>query len=160
MVSVSRVELRPVTSANWRACAALEVTHDQARYVAPITYYLCLCAYGDIWRPLAIVRDETVVGFCMWGIDDEDGSAWVGGLLVDVSQQRTGVARTAVRTLIDRFAGQPGCPGLALSYAPDNKAARTLYRSLGFVETGETVDDEAEVVARRPFGAPTCPGSG
>ena len=145
------VELRPVTSANWRACAALGVGEDQARYVAPVTYYLCLCTYGDTWQPLAIVRDDTIVGFCMWGIDDDDGSAWVGGLLVATSWQRTGIARAALEVLMDRFADRPGCPGMALSYAPDNEAARALYRSLGFEETGETVDDGAEVVARRPF---------
>jgi diamine N-acetyltransferase len=38
---------------------------------------------------------------------------------------------------------------MALSYAPDNAVARTLYRSLGFIETGEADGDE--VVARRPF---------
>lgn len=151
---MSRVELRSVTSANWRACAALSVREDQARYVAPVTYYLCLCTYGDVWRPLAILRDETVVGFCMWGIDDEDDSAWIGGLLVQPSQQRTGIARAVVAMLIDRFAGRPGCPGMALSYAPGNEAARGLYRSLGFVETGEIVDDPAELVARRPFASP------
>jgi len=84
----------------------------------------------------------------MWGIDD-DGSVWIGGLIVESSHQRTGIARAAVKTLMDRFAGQRGCPGMALSYAPDNEAARALYRSLGFTETGETMDDE--VVARRPF---------
>jgi diamine N-acetyltransferase len=148
---MSRIELHPVTKANWRACAALNVRTDQARFVSPVTYYLCLCAYGDTWQPLAVVRDGTVVGFCMYGIDD-DGSAWIGGLLIDQSQQRTGAARAAVGALIDRFAGSPGCPGMALSYAPDNTAARTLYNSLGFIETGETEGDE--VVARRPFAHP------
>ena len=148
---MSSIELQPVTPANWRACAALSVTADQARFVAPATYYLCLCAYGDVWQPMAVLRDGVVVGFCMSGIDDDDGSAWIGGLLIDQSHQRTGVARATVSALIDRFAGEPGCPGMALSYAPDNAAARALYRSLGFVETGETVDDGAEVVARLPF---------
>ncbi len=150
---MSRIELRPVTSENWQACAALSVRADQARFVAPITYYLCLCAYGETWQPMAIVRDGTIVGFCMWGIDD-DGSAWIGGLVIDQSQQRTGVARAAVSALTDRFVGEPGCPGMALSYAPDNEAARALYRCVGFVETGETDDDGAEVVARRPFTRP------
>jgi diamine N-acetyltransferase len=150
---MSRIELRPVTSENWQACAALSVRADQARFVAPITYYLCLCAYGDTWQPMAVVRDGTIVGFCMWGIDD-DGSAWIGGLVIDQSQQRTGVARAAISALIDRFVGEPGCPGMALSYAPDNEAACALYRSVGFVETGETADDGAEVVARRPLTRP------
>jgi len=93
---MSRIDLHPVTSANWRACAALSVRTDQARFVAPVTYYLCLCAYGDTWQPMAVVRDGMVVGFCMYGIDD-DGSAWIGGLIIDQSQQRTGAARRGQR---------------------------------------------------------------
>jgi diamine N-acetyltransferase len=151
MACMSRVELHPVTPANWEACAGLRAGGDQARFVAPVTYYLCLCVYGETWQPLAVVRDDAIVGFCMWAIDD-DGSAWVGGLLVEQSQQRTGIGRAAVSALIERFAGESGRPGMALSYSPDNAAARSLYRSLGFVETGETVDDGAEVVARRSFG--------
>ena len=149
------ITLEPVTADNWRACAALTVHPAQRDYVNAVTHYLCLCHYGDVWHPLAAVRDGEVVGFCMWGIDD-DGSAWIGGLLVDQSQQRTGVARAAVNALVDRFGGEPGCPGMALSYAPDNQAARALYRSLGFVETGEADDDGVEVVARRPFARPGC----
>ncbi len=44
--------------------------------------------------------------------------------------------------------GQPGCTGIALSVSPDNAAARALYASLGFVETGEVEDDGAELVLR------------
>jgi RimJ/RimL family protein N-acetyltransferase len=43
-------------------------------------------------------------------------------------------------------AAEPDCPNVALSYVPENKAARALYASLGFVETGELEDDE--IVAR------------
>ena len=41
-----------------------------------------------------------------------------------------------------------GTAGFALSYEAENVTAAGLYTSLGFVPTGERVDDE--VVARRP----------
>ncbi len=145
---MSEVQLEPVTAANWRRCAGLTVRPDQKRFVAEVTYYLCLCFYGSTWQPLEITRDGTVVGFCMWGIDDDD-SRWIGGLVVDVTVQRTGVARAALTALIRRFEADPACPAIALSYTPDNTAAKDLYASLGFGETGETVDDGDEVVARR-----------
>jgi len=147
---LTEVRLEPVTEDNWRECAALAVRPDQADHVAPVTYYLCLCTFGSTWQPLAIVRGDTVVGFCMWAVDD-DGSRWVGGLVVDAAVQRSGVARSALTALIARFEAEPGCTGVALSYSPDNVAARRLYAALGFVETGETEDDGAEVVARRPL---------
>jgi diamine N-acetyltransferase len=143
-----RVALEPVTEANWRACAELTVRPEQADFVAPVTYYLCMCAYGTTWHPLAVVRDGTVVGFCIWGVDD-DGSRWIGGLVIDAGVQRSGIGRAAVTALIERFEAEPACTGVALSYSPDNTAARDLYASLGFSETGETEDDGAEVVARR-----------
>ena len=142
------VWLEPVTEESWRNCAALSVRPDQADYVATVTYYLCLCAYGTTWQPMAIRRGDRVVGFCMWGVDD-DASRWIGGLVVDAAVQRTGVGRAALVALIERLEADPACTGVALSYPPANVVARRLYASLGFVETGETEDDGAEVVARR-----------
>ena len=155
------ISLEPVTADNWRECAALTVRPDQQRFVSPVTYYLCLCHYGAVWHPLAIVqvpdpaaqrqrhpeysRDGRVAGFVMWGVD-EDGSHWIGGLVVDAAHQGQGIGHATVRRLRDRLIAQPGCPNVALSYQPDNTGARRLYRTLGFHETGET--EGTELVAR------------
>jgi diamine N-acetyltransferase len=146
------VELGPVTTHNWRALAALEVRPEQSDFVADVTHYLCMCAYGDVWNPLAIVVDGQVAGFCMWAVDD-DRSRWIGGVVVDAARQRQGIGRSAITALRDRLAAEPGTPNVALSYSPRNAAARTLYRDLGFVETGEWAEDE--VVAR--WTPPTSP---
>jgi diamine N-acetyltransferase len=139
------ISLEPVTPDNWRDCAALTVHPDQERFVAEVTYYLCMCHYGDTWNPLAVVRGGTVVGFVIWGVDD-DGSRWIGGLVVDARHQRRGIGRETVRQLRERLIAEPGTPNVALSYQPASTAARDLYLSMGFAETGETEDDE--VVAR------------
>lgn len=144
-MTTSEISLVPVDAGNWRSCAALTVHPDQERFVSAVTYYLCLCNYGTVWQPLAVRRGDETVGFVMWGVDD-DGSRWIGGLVVDAARQRTGVGRAVVRALQERFAAEPDCPNVALSYAQDNAGARALYASLGFRETGETEDDE--VVAR------------
>ena len=139
------ISLEPVTADNWRACAALKVHPSQQGFVNDVTYYLCLCTYGGVWQPLAVRRDGEVVGFVMWGVDD-DRSRWIGGLVVDAAYQRQGIGRAAVLALRERLIAEPDCPEVALSYAPDNTAARRLYRALGFHETGETED--TELVAR------------
>ena len=143
------VTLRPVDAGSWRAVAALTVAPGQERFVAAPTYYLALCAYGDVWRPMSVHdADGSVVGFLMWGIDDADGSCWLGGVLVDVAHQGRGVGRAAVVEALRTLATRAGPAGFALSYQPENRVAKDLYASLGFVETGEV--DEDEVVARRP----------
>ena len=139
-----RVHVRPVDSDNWRAVCALEVTVEQRAFVAEPSYYLALCCY-DTWNPLAVYLEDAVIGFMMWGIDD-DGSCWLGGILIDRARQRRGYGRETVQEAIAVLSEQNGAPEFALSYQPVNAAARELYASMGFVETGETEGDE--VVAR------------
>jgi diamine N-acetyltransferase len=139
------VQLVPVDAANWRSVAAVAPRPDQKVFVAATTYYLCLAHYDGVWKPLAVVRDGTVVGHMMWAVDEEDGSTWLGGVVIDSAAQNQGVGRAAVLSFIDRFSSD-GRSNLALSYAPDNTIAKHLYSDLGFVETGEMAEDE--IVAR------------
>lgn len=146
------VTLTPVDAATWRGVAALTVTAEQDPFVEAPLHYLALCAYGDVWNALAATIEGEVVGFLMWGLDD-DGSVWLGGILVDAGRQGQGIGRAMVRAALDRLAPQAGPAGYALSFEPANTRAAGLYRSLGFVETGEVEDDE--VVARLTPDRPT-----
>ena len=138
------VVLAPATSANWRDIAQVRVADAQHDWVADTTYYLCLSAYDGLWRSCGIEDDEGVtVGHVMWAVDPDDGSHWIGGLVVDEARQREGHGRAAVAALLEQW----GSREAALSVSPDNEAALGLYRSLGFVETGEVEDDE--IVLRR-----------
>ena len=145
------VTLRPVDRDTWRDVARLTVTPDQQRFVAAPTYYLAMCAYGDVWHPMSVHdASGSVVGFLMWGIDDADGSCWLGGILVDAGQQRRGLGRAAVIQTLSLLRTETGHTSFALSYRPDNVVARQLYASLGFVETGE--EEDGELVARLSLG--------
>ena len=139
------VRLTEVDATNWSVLAEVEPRQDQRDFVAPITRYLCLAHYGGEWHPLAIEVDSTIVGHVMWAVDEDDGSTWLGGLVIDAAHQGRGVGRATVAAFLDRFI-ENGQTNVALSYSPENTAARALYLSIGFVETGEMEDDE--IVAR------------
>lgn len=142
------VELESVGLRLRDACVALEVTEEQRRFVSPVSDYLALCERpGSPWKPFAVLCKGEVVGFVMHGVDPADDSAWIGGLVVDRAHQRCGIGRAVVDLLVGR-ASDRGRPS-ALSYDASNTAAKALYDHAGFVETGETEDDE--IVARRPF---------
>lgn len=148
MAGAVPVEVVPATDDLRGACVALEVEPDQRRFVSPVVDYLALCERpGSPWRPFAVLRGDRVVGFVMHGIDPDDDSAWIGGLVIDRTHQREGIGRTVVDLLVARAAEQ-GRPS-ALSYDPANAGARALYALAGFIETGETEGDE--IVARRPL---------
>ena len=136
------VTVRPVDDDNWRAVADVAPRDDQRGWVPALAArYLVLTMRSDVWTSLAVYADETVVGHVMWGVDD-DGSRWIGGLVVDADEQDRGVARAAVRTLADWLASQDGGYPVRLSYHPDNTPAARLYTSLGFTPTGAMEDDE------------------
>lgn len=145
-MAVDRVRLVDVDADNWRAVVAVEVTPAQAAFVMPVANYLCLCHYGGVWHPCAIVADEVVAGHVMWGYDADEGATWLGGFVIDESRQREGIGRAAVHAFIDEFTSDDGSVHVALSYEPSNEIARALYLDIGFEETGETVEDE--IVAR------------
>ena len=151
---MSMTTLAPVTADNWRDVAGVRVAEHQQRWVADVTYYLCLSGYGGLWRSCVVLDDEgTTVGHVMWAVDPDDGSHWIGGLVIDTAHQGRGLGRATVESLMGMWEEQePSLSGspyqeAALSVAPDNKTALRLYHSLGFVETGELSDDE--LVLRR-----------
>lgn len=143
--SPPNIRLTEINGNNWRDVASVTPKPSQTQFVLPVTHYLCLCHYGDDWHPLAIEANGTIVGHVMWGIDPEEESVWLGGLVIDAKAQGRGVGRAAVLALIDRFTDD-GRVHVALSYSPDNEIARKLYADIGFEETGEMDDDE--VIAR------------
>ncbi|MEU7770185.1 GNAT family N-acetyltransferase [Micromonospora taraxaci] len=144
-----RVTLRPVDDDNWRAVADVAPHDAQRRFVAALgARYLLLSTRSEVWNSLAVYADETVVGHVMWGVDD-DGSHWIGGMLIDAAEQNRGVGRATVRTLADWLSTREGNPPVRLSYHPDNTPAAALYESLGFHPTG-AVDDEELITELRP----------
>ena len=144
------LRLVDVDAGNWREVAAITPRPHQQRWVEPTLHYLSLCHYGGVWKPLAALVDDQVVGFAMWAYDEDEANYWIGGVVLDPERQGQGVGRALVTALMQRLAALPDCHELALSIAEDNTVARGLYRSLGFVETDERIDDEMVARLRLP----------
>ncbi|MDX2764514.1 GNAT family N-acetyltransferase, partial [Streptomyces europaeiscabiei] len=85
-----RIALHDVDDENWRAVADVAPLDGQRRYVPALAArYLLLSLREGMWNSLAVRADDTVVGHVMWG-RDEDGSYWVGGMLIDGGEQGKG----------------------------------------------------------------------
>ncbi len=146
------ISLRSVDHDNWRMVADLAPRDDQRDFVAALgARYLLLSTVEDDWTSVAVYADDTVAGHAMWAVDD-DGSYWIGGVLIDAAEQGRGVGRAAMMTLIRWLFEQPTCRVVRLSYDERNAAAARLYSSLGFGATGAVEDGEAVVeLAVPPF---------
>ncbi|MFI2434388.1 GNAT family N-acetyltransferase [Streptomyces sp. NPDC018693] len=140
-----RVALREVDDDNWRAVADVAPRDDQRRFAPALAArYLLLSMREGVWHSLAVYADDSVVGHVMWGRDD-DGSHWIGGMLIDAAEQGRGLGRAAARTLMGWLADRADCQVLRLSYHPDNTVAGELYASLGFRTTSAVEADEVVV---------------
>ncbi|MEU2821558.1 MULTISPECIES: GNAT family N-acetyltransferase [unclassified Streptomyces] len=140
-----QVTLHEVDADNWRAVADCAPRDDQRDWVPALAArYLVLTAREDTWHSRAVLAGDEVTGHIMWG-RDEDGSYWIGGMLIDAAHQGRGIGAAAVRTLTTWLTTRENCRAVRLSYAPANQAAAHLYTALGFRPTG--VEEDGEVVA-------------
>jgi diamine N-acetyltransferase len=134
--------LTDVTAANWRDVADLAPRDDQRDFVPALAArYLLLGLHEGVWHCLGAFEGDTAVAHVMWAID-EDGTRWIGGLLVDAHHQGRGVGRRVVELLVELLRADPACGRIRISHHPDNEASRALFASLGFASTGEIEDDE------------------
>ncbi|PWI10863.1 GNAT family N-acetyltransferase [Streptomyces sp. NWU339] len=137
------VVLEEITDENWRDVADVTPADDQRRFVAALgARYLLLSLRDGTWNSLAVRAGGEVVGHVMWAYDEEDGTHWIGGMVVDAAEQGKGVGRATMRVLVRRLAALPSCREIRLSYHPENTPAARLYASLGFTPTGEFEDEE------------------
>ncbi len=149
------VELRPVTKSNFEAVISLEVSDEQQHYVASNLYSLAESKIFPECIPLAIYESNRLVGFLMYAFNLQDESYWVCRLMIDRYFQDHGYGKHAMQAVIKEIRKRPSCTNLKLSIEPGNQAAEHLYRSLGFVKTGELVDGEEVMCLQFEQDSPT-----
>lgn len=140
------VELRKLTHDNFEQCINLTVTDEQAGFVKSNLFSLAQAHVDSEVTPLAIYADGTMVGFLMYGVDDEDGRYWLLRLMIDKYHQGKGYATDALQMLIERLRTQFSCPALYLSFSDDNERAKQLFPRLGWERTEEWTNNEAVYV--------------
>ena len=144
-----RITLGEITDDNWRDVADVAPGDDQRHFVFALAgRYLLMSSREDDWHSLAVMVDGFVKGHMMWALDPDDGTHWIGGMIVDHTEQGQGVGRAAVHACIAMLSGLPGAHEIRLAYHSDNVGAAALYQSLGFRPTGEY--DGEEIVAALP----------
>ena len=143
------VEFRPIDAANRDEVEALRVAAGQERFVSDVPTSLAEAAEhrGARARSWAIYDGETPVGFLMVA-EDVDGPPYhpnhLWKLLIDGRHQRRGYGSAAVAFVLERMRTR-GAGSLTVSAAEGEGSPIPFYERLGFVRTGEMLDDEVEL---------------
>ena len=147
------ITLQPITKDNWRAVYQLTKTlsDEQRSFVADNGYSMLEALYDpdQLTEPRAVYADETLVGFVMTYNDREYEEHWIDRLMIAGEYQGKGYGRAALKLVVDQFREATIHDGLFISFKPENHTARSLYESLGFVDTG--VVQDGELVYRLPL---------
>jgi diamine N-acetyltransferase len=138
----SVVTLRPVTAENVYDILRLAVTKEQEQFVADNARSLAEAAYNPFAWPRAIYAGDTPVGFVMLYDDPHTPEYFLWRLMIDHRFQRLGFAREALEQVVDYVAGRPNATVLGVSYVPGAGSPQPFYAAIGFVDTGEVIDDE------------------
>ena len=144
-----KVALKEIDRENFMRCVKLEVHEDQKGFVAANVFSIAQSKVEPAFKVQAVYDGEEMVGFCMYGWDEEEGCHCLARLMVDKNQQGKGYGRAATEAVIERLRAEPGCRQIVLSVNPSNTNAQALYESLGFVKTGEVA--HGELVMRLRF---------
>lgn len=157
------IQLTPVNWDNIDEILALSVSREQKNFVASNAVSLAE-AYaarnsGYPAQPFGISSDGKLVGFVMFGRRNRTSGFPEGRradilehvisrFLIDRRYQRQGLGRAALAVCLDYLRRESGGrPARCwLSYTPENSAAKGLYASFGFRETGELCGEELVAV--------------
>lgn len=150
------LELRPVTLENWNSLIKLKVREDQKNFVASNLYSIAEAQFGfddeGHWRlfPFGLYVEDEPVGFAMTGLNYAHShfQGLILRLMVDEKYQGKGYGRAAMKSMLEMFQTDKNISSVCITYEPENEAARKLYASLGFEETGELMENEVVALLR------------
>lgn len=146
------LHLKTITKDNWIKTISLKVREDQVKFVASNAVSLAQLNFLENFHAKGIYYGEEMIGFTLYGLDEDDHEYWIYRMMIDQKHQGKGYGKEAVRLVIEdiRAMKEPHHQTITLSYEPDNEHAKRIYEKMGFQEIDGLVI-EGEQVARYAY---------
>lgn len=146
------LHLKTITKDNWIEAISLKVREDQRNFVATNAVSLAQLNFLENFHARGIYNGEEMVGFALYGIDEDDHEYWIYRMMIDERHQGKGYGKEAVTLVIEdiKRMKEDRHKTITLSYEPSNVHAKRVYEKMGFKEVdGLIIGDEQ--VARYTF---------
>lgn len=136
--------LREITKSNWLTAARLKLTEEQKKFIAPNWYSMLQALHSDgALYDRGIYLGDEMIGYALMGQDLDDKQHYIDRFMIALDYQGKGYGRAALQLVIDEMKARYNNPdAIFITFEPDNTIARSLYESMGFADTGQTVDGE------------------
>lgn len=152
---MSDLKIEELSASNIVAANTLSLRPGQEAFVAPVSHSIAE-AYvrQDTAWPRVVVKDDTVVGFCMANFDDEaDSELYRSAILrmnVEADFQRQGIGAFIVQAVVDE-ARNRGFDHVTAVWEEGDLGPGKFFRAMGFEIVGET--EYGEIMGRRSVDA-------
>lgn len=146
------LHLKTITKDNWVKAISLRVREDQVKFVASNAVSLAQLNFLDNFHAKGIYQEEEMIGFTLYGIDEDDHEYWIYRMMIDQKHQGKGYGKEAIQLVIDDIRNmKEDChQTITLSYEPTNEHAKRVYEKIGFQEIDGLII-EGEQVSRFTF---------
>lgn len=135
------IRLADVTKDNWQACAGLRIHPDQSHFVRDNLYSIAEAQfYPAVFIRAVYTEQGAMVGFVMYGQDDETEKWWVFRLMIDQNHQGRGYGRQTLQEIMRIITETHEPDEIWTSFHVDNAPSRNLFASFGFIEAGRKGD--------------------
>ncbi len=141
------VLLQPVTPDNVRQVCDLRVASSQERFVSSAAVSLAEAyVHSQAWCRAVYALEDGLVGFVMLHDTQDQPGYMLWRLLIDERYQGRGHGREAVVHVVDYVKTRPGAVVLKVGARQGEGSPRPFYESLGFVQTGDVIDGDEDVL--------------
>jgi len=146
------LHLKTITKDNWVDAISLRVREDQVKFVASNAVSLAQLNFLENFHAKGIYHDDKMIGFSLYGMDEDDHEYWIYRMMIDQNHQGKGYGKEAVKLVIDdiRNKKEDRHKTITLSYEPTNEHAKRVYEKMGFQEIDGLIIG-GEQVARFTF---------
>ena len=141
-------ELRAITEDNFLDAFNLRLAPGQEDFVShPVRSLAQAYVYRDQCQPFGIYAEGKMVGYVMVIYDRDVPEYDIWHMMIDEAEQGHGYGREALELVLQYIRTRPfgDSDRVALTCNKRNTAARRLYESKGFSETGNEDGDETEL---------------
>ncbi len=111
-------------------------------FVASNALSIVQSVYEDGWVIKAIEHEGELIGFTMFGWNEEEEFYELCRIMIDFHFQNKGYGTQAIKMILDEMKSRFGCREVYLSTDPENAVGKHVYEKVGFKSENRMVDDE------------------
>lgn len=138
----SMVDFKQITRENFWDCVSLAVSKDQNDFVTNNAVSVAQAKVQPECIPLAIYDDETMVGFLMYCIDEDDSEYWIYRMMIDEKYQSKGYGKKSLEKLLEIIKSDASRNKIYLGVHRESISAVKMYEGCGFSFDGQVFGSE------------------